>query len=557
MFLRPTASFLSAILAFGLLSSSALTTGSAGAWAAETGVAAKSGDGAFRRLTEDQYRQAISDLFGPDIVIEGRFEPITRQDGLLAVGTGKVGFTSSGFEQYYSMAHSIAAQVVDQKHRGIFIKCKPASATGPDEACARQFISEAGKMLYRRPLTEGELALHLTAANDGAKALKSFYSGIELSLVSMLTSSQFLFRTEVAEPNPEHKGEYRLDPYSQASKLSFFLWNSPPDRQLLAAADSGALASAKGRAKEIDRMMASPRLEDGVRAFFDDMFGFDEFSILAKDGTLYPKYTNDVNAEAREQTLRTITDLLINNHGDYRDIFTTRKTFLTPLLGSVYGVPVVQDRPNGYPNTWIPHEYPEGDPRTGVLTQVSFVALHSHPGRTSPTIRGKAIREMVLCQKVPDPPGNVSFKVLQDTSNPLYKTARERLKAHATEAMCTGCHKITDPIGLALENFDTAGSFRTTENGVALDTSGEISGVSYKDAPGLGKAIHDSAAATSCLVKRLTAYAVGRTPAAGDADWVASLDKKFAADNYRFTDLLRQIASSPDFYRASAPDAGL
>ncbi len=553
---RPTASLLTVAIACTALTSVTMTA-SEQVTAAESAPAALGNGVVIRRLTQDQYKQVITDVFGPGIKIGGRFEPIPRQEGLLQVGAGRVGLTSSGFEQYDGMSRTIAAQVVDEQHRDVLIPCKPASATAADDACATQFLSQAGRALYRRPLSQDELKLQVTAAHNVAASLNNFYSGIELSLASMLVAPQFLFRHENVEADPTKPGQYRLDAYAKASRLSFLFWNTAPDPQLLAAAESGKLHTDKGLQLEVARLMASPRLETGVRAFFSDMLGFDQFASLAKDGTLYPKFTGYVSDDAQEQTLRTITDLVINQRGDYRDLFTTRKTFLTPLLGSVYGVPVLQNKPNGYPQTWIPVEYPEGDPRVGILTHVSFVALHSHPGRTSPTIRGKAMREQILCQKVPDPPGNVNFTVVQDTGNPLYKTARERLKAHATEAMCTGCHKITDPLGLGLENFDSAGGFRTSENGAKLDTSGDLNSVRYNDAPGLGKAIHDAPATTQCLVKRLSSYALGRAAVAAESDWVKSLETGFAQEGYRLPDLMKRIATSPEFFRVTAPAGGI
>lgn len=550
---RSTVSMLTAIAVCGALAS--MSTESVDA--AGEAVAAPGNGVVIRRLSRDQYETIIADVFGPGMNLGGRFEPVHREEGLLAVGAARVGLTASGFEQYDAIARTVSAQVVDPQHRKVLIPCQPASATGPDDACARKFISQAGQLLYRRPLSERELNVQLTAARQAATTLKDFYAGIESSLSLMLVAPQFLYRQETVEADPDRKGQYRLNAYAKASRLSFLFWNAAPDPQLLAAAESGQLHTEQGLMAEVNRLMASPRLEDGVRAFFADMLGFDEFGTLAKDGTIYPKFTTHVSEDAQEQTLRTIVDLLLINRGDYRDLFTTRRTFLTPLLASVYGVALFQNKPNGYPDTWHATEYPEGDPRSGILTHVSFVSLHSHPGRTSPTIRGKAIREVVLCQKVPDPPGNVNFMVVQDTSNPLFKTARERLNAHATEAMCTGCHKITDPLGLGLENFDSAGGFRTQENGALIDTSGALNASSFKDAPGLGKAIHDSPAAVQCMMKRLSSYALGRPATPAENAWVEALNAGFAADSYRLPDLLKRIATSEEFFRVSRPETGL
>ncbi|HME40845.1 MAG TPA: DUF1592 domain-containing protein [Steroidobacteraceae bacterium] len=502
-----------------------------------------------RRLRPDQYQRVIADVFGPTIKIEGRFEPDVREDGLFAVGAGHVGVTATGMERYDAMARGIAAQVVSEEHRGTLIPCKPAAAAAPDDACAAKFFAKAGPLLYRRPLTDGELQEAVALAAASAQALKSFYSGLEMSLAGMLESPQFLFRQETAEPDPEQRGAYRLDAYSKASQLSFFLWNAGPDAKLLAAAASGKLHSPSGLRSEVDRMLQSPRLEAGMRAFFADMLQFDLFETLAKDAQIYPKWTAKVAQDAQEQTLHSIVDLLLWQHGDYRDLFTTRKTFLTPLLGSIYGVPVA---PNGG-GALQPYEFSAGDARAGAQSHASFVALHSHEGLSSPTLRGKALRELLLCEPVPAPPGNVNFATAQDTHNPNFKTMRARLTAHRTDPTCAGCHKLMDPMGLALENFDSDAGYRTAENGQPLDTSGELDGIEFTDAAGLGRALHDNPATGPCFVRRLYSYATGRAPVRRDMAWIRYLEKSFAEDGYRAPELLRRIAVSDNFYRVAAP----
>jgi len=510
---------------------------------------------AMRRLTQEEYKQIIADVFGPTVKLGGRFEPDVREAGLLAVGASQVSVTASGIEQYDAMARAIASQVVDEQHRDSMVPCKPAKPTEPDDACAKQFLSKAGRLLYRRPLTEHELQAEIGAAAEATKKVKDFYAGLGLSLAGMLEAPQFLFRQEVSEPDPDHAGQLRLDAYSKASRLSFFLWDTAPDVQLLDAAEKGELNSEKGITKQVDRMLASPRIEAGVRAFFIDMLGFDTFETLAKDPTLYPKFNPRVANDAQEQTLKTIVQVLLTDKGDYRDLFTTRKTFLTQALASIYRVPIAP--PDGMWNSWVAYEYPADAEQAGILTEASFVALHSHPGRSSPTLRGKALRQVLLCQKVPDPPGNVNFAVVQDTTNPLYKTARERVTAHRTEPTCAGCHKLIDPAGLAMENFDTIGGYRSMENGAAIDASGDLDGTKFSDAIGLGKAVHDHPAVPACLVSRVYSYAVGHKPAKSEADWLkGTVEKQFAADGYRVPALLRGIATSEAFYRVTPPATG-
>lgn len=298
-------------------------------------------------------------------------------------------------------------------------------------------------------------------------------------------------------------------------------------------------------------MLASPRLDDGVRAFFSDMLQLDDLSLVSKDHILYPNFSPDVIADAREETLRTITDVLVRRNADFREIYTTKHTFLTPLLGSVYRVPVTPHGLNGTANPWEAYDYPADSPQSGILTQVSFVALHSEPGRSSPTERGRAVREILLCQKVPNPPANVSFKIVQDTSNPIYRTARARLEAHHTNPVCAGCHKLIDPLGYPLENFDSAGAFRLTENGVAIDASGKFDGQDYSNTQQFAQIFAKDPAASSCMVNRLYAYAMGSPIGPDNKDTVAALNKEFVAYGYRFMPLLRRIATSEEFYSAS------
>lgn len=507
-----------------------------------------------RRLTQVQYRNIVRDVFGDTVQLGGRFEPDIRVEHLVAVGAGQASITAAGLEQYDKIARSIGEQVVDAQHRGEMIECKPSSAAEPDDVCAKRFLRRVGRLLFRRALTEQELSAYVAGANAATQKTNDFYAGISLSLAGMLAAPQFLYRQEFTEADPAHKGEVRLTAYSKAQRLSFLLWNTAPDPALLTAAEKSEIHTERGLAKQVDRLLASARLESGVRAFFIDMLEFEAFDTLAKDATLYPKFTSAVAAQAQEQTLRTLVQLLIRENGDFRDIFTTRRTFLTPLLASLYRVPV--QTPNGRPDEWVPYEFSPNSGQSGILTQASFVALHSHPGRSSPTLRGKALRELLLCTKVPDPPGDVNFTVVQDTSNPQYKTARARLKAHATEPMCNGCHRITDPIGLALESFDTTGGYRESENDVKIETFGDLNGVKFEDAAGLGKAVHDNGGAASCLVRRTYDYALGRVATKDEAAWRSKyLEKDFAAGGYRFPALLRSIATNETYYRIKSPSS--
>jgi Protein of unknown function (DUF1592)/Protein of unknown function (DUF1588)/Protein of unknown function (DUF1595)/Protein of unknown function (DUF1585)/Protein of unknown function (DUF1587) len=500
-----------------------------------------------RRLTESEYRATIADVFAPDIPIVGRFERGLRVDGLLAVGTSQAGISSFSLEQYDASARGVAAQVVSESRRAQLVPCQPRSPKGFDEACAKKFVEHYGEALFRRPLAAEETKRYVQTARAAQQRLGDFYSGLQFALAGMLVAPDFLVRVDIAEPDPKRPGQLRLNAYSKATRLSYFLTNSTPDQQLLKAAGAGELNTDEGLARQVDRLMALPRFEGAVRAFFQDMLAFDTFGELAKDPIIYPAFNSTVALDAQEQTLRTITTLLVTQRGDYRDIFTTRGTYLTRALGAVYRLPV------GTRNGWESADYPTSSGRAGILTNVSFLALYSHPGRSSSTLRGKAIRQVFLCQAIPDPPNNVDFSVVQDATNVALPTARDRLEAHRTSPACSGCHRLMDPLGLTLENFDGAGSFRAKENGAVINANSTVDGKDFDGAQGLGQAMHDNPQTSHCLVEKMYHSALGRDTTPAERPIMDFLNQTFQVDGYRVPDLMRAIAVSRSFYAVSAP----
>lgn len=490
-----------------------------------------------RRLTEAQYRQSIADIFGRDIKVLASFEPDMRVHGLLAEGTTRVSVTPGGLEQYENIARGIAAQATDAARWNSVVGCMPDTSDRNGARCATAFFERVGRQLYRRPLEHVEVKSAVDDTLASAKKLGSYQAGLSAALAGMMTNPNFLFRIE-------RPAGSELDAWSKASRLSYFLWNTTPDPELLDAAARGDLDTADGLARQVDRLMMSPRFDDGVRAFFDDFLRLDGLGALSKDTTLYPAFSASVTAAAREQTLRTISAVLVAGRGSYLDLFTTRRFAMNRALGPLYNIPVASAE-------WTIHEFPAGDPRAGLLTQLSFLALHSHPGRTSPTLRGKAVREVLMCEEIPAPPANVNFAVVQDVSNPNLRTTRERVQAHLNDEDCAGCHRKTDPIGLGLEKFDGAGQFRALENGAAIDVAGDLDKASFVGAAELGSVMARSPAVVSCLVQSTYRYATGRSVAETEKPLLDRYQRTFADNAYRFVDLVRAIAVDPGFYSSA------
>jgi hypothetical protein len=514
------------------------------------------------RLTPEQYQRTIHDIFGDGVEVERnrQAEFADREQGLLALGNRKLTVDIDELEQYEAIAQKVAAQVVDTRHRSALLGCTPKSEDAPDDACAERFILRTGLLLFRRPLSAAELRSLVTLQHQSGQRLHSFNAGLTNALARMLVAPEFLFRVEASAPDPTQPGTLQLDAYARASRLSYFLWDSEPDRELLAAAQAGTLMSTQGLQQQVERLLRSPRSENGLRAFFTDMLQLSELDhdrafAFAIDTGAHPRFIAQVQADAQEQTLRTIVDQLLYKNGDYRDLFTTRDTFLTPALATIYGVQLPSSPQKGNAGRWLPYRYAETDPYMGILGQISFLARHSHDGETSPTRRGRALREIFLCSTVPLPPENLDFDAFQNSNGSRYTTVRQRLAAHLSEPMCAGCHKLTDPIGLALENFDTAGTTRTTENGVPIDARGELNGKSFVGFKQLAQVLRDDPATTGCLIRRAYSYGTERELTAQERTWVAEMQPQLSRDGVRWRELMRRITLNPEFYTmpASSP----
>jgi len=497
-----------------------------------------------RRLTQQEYRNSIADIFGKDIAVQGMFEPQVRMGGLESTSSTILSVTPAGFESFSKMADSIALQVTDQKHRDRLVSCAPKSATAADDVCATEFFNRYGLMLFRRPLSPSELDARLDLARAMTKASGDFYTGLRYGLAELLQSPNFLFRKERAARNGS---SLTLEPYSRATRLSFMMWDTTPDSALLQAAQSGELNTAAGLEKQVDRLLASPRLENGMRAFFTDMLELDTFDTVSKDALIYPKWGGAMPPSAREETLRTAIDLTLHENGDLRDLMTTRKTFINRSLAAIYDVDFTFD------NDWMPYEFSKESGRSGIVTQVSMLTMFSHPGQSSPTKRGVAMMDIFLCEPTPTPPANVDFSIINDTSGKL-KTVRDRLMAHATTATCASCHNHSDPIGLSLEGFDTIGQRRLKENGQLIDLSAKLQGKSFKDGAGLGQYLHDNPKFPACLARKLYAFGTGVNSEDVETSTFKPAYKTFVDSGYRMRALLKGMAQAPEFFSTPAPE---
>ena len=496
-----------------------------------------------RRLTQAEYRNSVADIFGSEIEVRGSFEPTIRIAGLQAASTSTLSVTPVGFESFTQMADSIATQVVSEKYRAK-LPCKPKDAKAPDDACSRQVLDHYGMMLFRRPLTSDELKNAANLSAKLAKSQKDFYAGLRYGLASLIQAPDFIFRKEVAVSAADKS--WTIEPYSRATRLSYLLWNTTPDAELLAAAKSGDLNTAAGLDKQVTRMMTSPRLDVGMRAFFNDMLELDTFDTVSKDSILYPKWSSTIAASAKEETLRTTIGLALHDNGDMRELMTTRKTYINRALAADYRLAFP------FKGDWVAYEFPADAGRSGVLTQASMLAMFSHPGRSSPTKRGVALMDIFLCEPTPTPPANVDFSAVNDPTGPL--TVRQRLMAHASNSACASCHTHSDPIGLSLEGFDTIGGVRTEEKGKPIDVSATIQGKSFSGAIGLGKFLHDNPKYPACIARKMFAYSKGVNSEDVTAASFKAGRTAFIGSGYKLRSLIKGLVEDPAYFTADAPE---
>lgn len=493
-----------------------------------------------RRLTNAQFSNSVRDLLGEDIVIPGELDPDERFFGLLALGASRTAFSPRGVENVESSAYLIAEQAMEPERRDALLPCQPANSS--DAACAAQFVTEFGRRAWRRPLTSDEVDRMTGLATEAGTTLGDFYDGLEFAIAGLLQAPDFLYRVELGRAGSDGDLAHHFDDYEMASRLSFLLWNTTPDDELLDAAAAGELTSETGLLVQTERLLDSPRATEGLTAWFDDWMRLSDLDDLYKEPLTFPHISDTLGSSAREESRRLFKLIAFDQDDDLRDLLTTRTTFVDRELATLYDIEAPVEV------GFAAIEHPEDGMRRGLLGHASFLALNAHPVSTSATLRGKFVREVFLCAELPGPPAGVDTSIPPVTEAAL--TLRDRVQQHLVDPSCAGCHRSMDLVGLGFENFDGIGRFRTLEEGVVIDASGEIDGVVFQDAAGLSQALREHPDLGPCMVKALVRYSNGYREDLGQLEALGWLGEDFADQGHRLKPLLLELTSSP-LFRAS------
>ena len=489
-----------------------------------------------RRLTVAQYQNSVRDLLGDHVQLTVELEADTAINGFVEIGAARTTLSPSAVEKFESAAFELAQQALTADRRVAFVGCEPRTVS--DGACTRAFVTRFGRRALRRPLSDDEVARYAGLADEAATALNDFWEGIPFAIAGLLQSPSFLFRVELGEPDPADPTRLRYSGYEMASRLSYLFWNTTPDDMLLDAAAAGELTDADGLAAQVTRLAGDERTRAALSNFHLDRLGLDELAGVAKDATLFPQMNAQLADAMRDDILRTIEYVTLEQAGDFRDLLTTRVSFVNGALAGVYDLPAPG-------SGTMRAELPASGVRLGLLGKAGLLAVNAHVKETSPTRRGKFVRERVLCQSIPAPPPNV-VTVLPEP-DPNAPTMRERLKTHRSEQVCAGCHSLMDPIGLAFENFDALGKYRADDDGHALDLTGDVDGDAFDGPEQLASMLHDDPEVTACMVRQLYRYATAHVEEAGEEIVIRDLASALPAGGHRIEALLQAIVASDGF----------
>lgn len=491
-----------------------------------------------RRLLARQYVNAVSALVGPDAATLAKAPADIAAQGFDAIGAATLTPSDSAFNAYEQSARLVADRVVsDVTKLPALLGCTPS---GPaDAACYETFVKKFGRRAFRRTLTPEEVTRYVNVAMVTAGRYKNANAGIAYTIMAFLQSPNFLYQVEVGEVDPDDGSRKRLTGTEVATRMSFFLTDRPPDDALLDMAEGGKLKTKEEIRAAALQLVEREEAKAALDAFYTERFKLRQLDSLAKDTQVFPNYKPELAAAMKQESLLLLRDVVWNTNGDYRQIFTAPYAYVNSDLAALYGTAPVTT--SGFEKRDLPPN------RRGVFGQAAFLAIESHPGTTSPTRRGRFVSERMLCTEIPPPPPNVVTE-LPDPTPGMPQTMRQRLAVHNENPTCASCHVRMDGIGLALENFDALGQFRTTDQGLPLDVSGEVYGVAKFDGlEGLSKLVTEQASLNTCWVRSLYRHATGHYEAEADEHALQDVDGKFEDSQYRLKQLLVEIVVSDAF----------
>jgi hypothetical protein len=448
------------------------------------------------------------------------------------------------------MGPSSVTGVSDTPSRRRIFSCRP-TGPGEEEACATEIVRRLATSAYRRPVDPQDLA-DLMGFYDRGREKVDFENGIRLALQAILASPRFLFRLEETPATLRAGRPHRLGDVELASRLSFFLWGTVPDAELVTLAMDGRLQAPGVIEQQVRRMLADRRSESLATRFAAQWFRLQDLDKIIPDYLFYPDYDFTLAAGFRRET-ELFVDSLVRDDRSILDLLTADYTFVNERVARHYGIPNVAG--SAFQRVSVP------DYRRGILGHGSVLTLTSVSDRTSPVLRGKWVMEVLLGSPPPPPPPNVpALDEVKPSASGRTLSVRERMEEHRKNPACTSCHKVIDPLGLALENFDPTGAWRIKDNEVPVDPEGVLYDGTAIDGPAALRAaiVRHKDAFLLSFTESLMTYALGRRVEYYDMPVVRAIVRDAEKNGYRISSFVLSVVNSAPFrMSASAPATDL
>jgi hypothetical protein len=486
------------------------------------------------RLTHRQFRNTVTEAFGFSVPALETLPGESRLDGF-ANAAERLALSPTLFEYYSQGAEAVGAEVV--KRSGDFLRCPLASlGTG---TCLADFVSAVGRKAWRRPLAPAEVTRLTKLYQDTAGGDPEV--GLSTVVQALILSTNFIYRTELG--TGDGSVATTLTDVELASALSYLLWDGPPDAGLMTLAEAGKLHPRATLLAEAKRLLGTTtKAPPALFSFVQQWLETEDLTEKPKDMATFPIFDREVARQLEEETRTLLDEVVFDAKGDrnLRSLLTASHGFVSAKTAKIYDVPAPAG--SGLVRT-------ELDPtrRRGLLTQGSFLAAHAEPINTSVVGRGRFIREEILCDDVPPPPGEFKFdeKVITDDM-----TAREKFTEHAKNPACAACHRLFDTIGFALENYDAIGAYRKTDKNKTIDPSGALTlpsgaDIKFTNLVDLVNQLADGPDTYACFASQYTQYATGRVKL--DECERDNMVRAFKASGYKVDALIMALVGSPGF----------
>jgi len=486
-----------------------------------------------KRLTNRQYRHAVHDFFGLELPVNTVLGTDTQLHGFRNIASAVLSVSETEAEGYEASAQWVAGQLVaGQASETASIDCSMS-----DVSCVESLIERLGALLWRRGLTNSELTLFVDTWLQLGDQPFSDEERMELLITALLQSPYFLYVIEQGEVDPLAPTARRRTARELLTAVTMLIWDAPPDQALLdnygdVLYDDGKLDSL------LDTLLSDPKARRGLLGFFEEYLQLDRLSNVDKSREHFPLMSDTIADAFHQEAIGLIGNVVLDNEADIRTILSTKESYLNWELGQLYNVSVGQE--------FQLHRFADNSPRQGFLTTGAFLALNAHHSTTSPTYRGKYVQNRFFCFDIPPPPEGVDT-TLAPLNEGRPATMRDRVAQHNSDPVCNGCHQFMDPIGLAFENFDALGAWRTDEAGLPIDASGILGGVEFRNHHALIEHLATQTDFAECVTRQFVRYAWNRLELDSDNVVIAELDQAFAASGYRFESLVRAVVHNRSF----------